>query len=293
VVSLLEKEEISELQLVEEPTTCQANDIEFIPCIDLARLRCRGKLRPGAWCLITIGKEKPDRILVFTKADGTGLTFIKRRPDGALGKLFVSFTYTPTAFNGWRAWFCCPGCKRRCRCLYGANTLRCRKCLRLLVAKAPSMDGAETRALAAVCGASVEGLPEGSGRAPAFAAHLVDVIARYQLDAFFTRDPSRSINGIDVRPGGVDRRTDAVDPKAMTEWRRAFKALPAVRQMMVADDHLPLPRRSRQAVAGALAQQLACGRCGRRTQRCRCAARLGSAGGALPGMVSRPDRRGG
>jgi hypothetical protein len=98
------------------------------------RHRRRGKLRLGAWCLITFGKEKPDRILVFTKADGTGLTFIKRRPDGALGKLFVSFTYTPTAFNGWRPWFCCPGCGKRCRCLYGANTLRCRKCLGLVYA---------------------------------------------------------------------------------------------------------------------------------------------------------------
>jgi hypothetical protein len=99
-----------------------------------------------------------------------------------------------------------------------------------VVAKAPVMDAAEKRALAAVCGTTG---PETSGRRP-FAAHLVDVIARYQLDAFFTRDPSRSINGIDVRPGGIDRRTDAVDPKAMTEWRRAFKTLPAVRQMMVA-----------------------------------------------------------
>jgi hypothetical protein len=96
------------------------------------------------------------------------------------------------------------------------------------------MDGAEKRALAAVCGASVEGPPEGSGRPRAFAAHLLDVIARYELDAFFLRDPSRSINGIDVRPGGIDRRTDAVDPKAMAEWRRAFKALPPARQMMVA-----------------------------------------------------------
>ena len=60
------------------------------------------------------------------------------------------------------------------------------------------------------------------------------MIARYQLDAFFTRDPSRSINGIDVRPGGVDRRTDAVDPKAMTEWRRAYKVASTVRRMMVA-----------------------------------------------------------
>jgi hypothetical protein len=105
-----------------------------------------------------------------------------------------------------------------------------------VVARAPSMDGAEKRALAAVCGASVEGLPEGSGRARAFAAHLLDVITRYELDAFFTREPDRAVIGIDVRPRGIDRRTDAdaVDPKAMTEWRRAFKALPAVRQMMVA-----------------------------------------------------------
>jgi hypothetical protein len=109
--------------------------------------------------------------------------------------------------------------------------------LRLIdvVAKAPVMDGAEKRALAAMCGASLEGLPEGSGRA-AFATHLLDVIARYELDAFFTREPDLAVNGIDVRPRGIDRRTDpdAVDPKAMTEWRRAFKALTAVRQMMVA-----------------------------------------------------------
>jgi hypothetical protein len=105
-----------------------------------------------------------------------------------------------------------------------------------VVARAPSMDGAEKRALAAVCGASVEGLPEGSGRARAFAAHLLDVITRDELDAFFTREPDRAVNGIDVRPRGIDRRTDAdaVDPKAITEWRRAFKALPAVRRMMVA-----------------------------------------------------------
>jgi hypothetical protein len=53
-----------------------------------------------------------------------------------------------------------------------------------VVAKAPAMDGRQMRALATV-GASVDGLPEGSGRAPAFAAHLLDVIARHELEAFF------------------------------------------------------------------------------------------------------------
>jgi hypothetical protein len=103
-----------------------------------------------------------------------------------------------------------------------------------VVAKAPAMDGREMRALAAVCGASLEGLPDGSGRSPTFAAHLLDVIARYELDALFTREPDRAINGIDVRPRGINWRTEQVDTVAMAEWRRAYKALPAARQMLVA-----------------------------------------------------------
>jgi hypothetical protein len=91
-----------------------------------------------------------------------------------------------------------------------------------------------SHALAAVCGASVDDVPLGSWRAPVFATHLVDIIARYQLDAFFTRDLSRAINGIDVRLRGIDPRTDQVDKTAMTEWRRAFKAAPTVQQIMVA-----------------------------------------------------------
>jgi hypothetical protein len=108
---------------------------EHYPCIDLANLRRSRMLKPGAVGSITFrGGENPDRLLVFANAGRAGLLFIKRRPVGELGKLFVPFTFTPAAFNGWRAWFCCPGCKRRCRCLYGANTLRCRKCLGLVYA---------------------------------------------------------------------------------------------------------------------------------------------------------------
>jgi hypothetical protein len=103
-----------------------------------------------------------------------------------------------------------------------------------VVAKAPSMDGREQRALARVCGANIDGLPQGSGRAPVFAAHLLDVIARYELNPFFTPVPNRDINGIDVRPRGIDWRTEQVDVDEMREWRRRYKALPPVRQMMVA-----------------------------------------------------------
>ena len=60
------------------------------------------------------------------------------------------------------------------------------------------------------------------------------MIARYEFDAFFLRDPSQSINGIDVRPRGFDYHTSQVDAPAMAEWRRAYKELPPARQMMVA-----------------------------------------------------------
>jgi hypothetical protein len=89
-----------------------------------------------------------------------------------------------------------------------------------VVAKTTSMDGREHRALATVCGANIDG--------------LLDVIARYELDAFFLRDARLSINGIDVRPRGFDYCTSKVDKEVMTEWRRRYKALPPARQMMVA-----------------------------------------------------------
>jgi len=44
---------------------------------------------------------------------------------------------------------------------------------------------AKTTDTSSLCGANVDGLPEGSDRASAFAAHLLDVVARHELDAFF------------------------------------------------------------------------------------------------------------
>jgi hypothetical protein len=85
-----------------------------------------------------------------------------------------------------------------------------------------------------VCGASVEGLPEGSGRARAFAAHLLDVIARYELDAFFLRDPSRSIGEADklwlARLPSTWHAADAVaalaEAGALRDWGRLVALYP-------------------------------------------------------------------
>jgi len=60
-----------------------------------------------------------------------GVLFVKRDDQGQLGSLFVQFSFSPTRFGGWRAWFRCPGCRQTCRILYGTNSLRCRKCRRL------------------------------------------------------------------------------------------------------------------------------------------------------------------
>ena len=45
--------------------------------------------------------------------------------------------------------------------------------------------------------------------------------------------PDRAVNGIDVRPRGIDWRTEQVDADEMREWRRRYKALPPVGQMIV------------------------------------------------------------
>jgi hypothetical protein len=104
-----------------------------------------------------------------------------------------------------------------------------------VVAKAPFIDGREKRALASVCGENINSeLLDGLGRAPAFAAHMLDVLDRFELGPFFTRVPDRAINGIDICPRGIDWRTEQVDADEMREWRRRYKALTAARQMLVA-----------------------------------------------------------
>jgi hypothetical protein len=41
----------------------------------------------------------------------------------------IPIAITPAALGGYRHWFLCPGCKRRCRILHRADRFRCRLCL--------------------------------------------------------------------------------------------------------------------------------------------------------------------
>lgn len=105
-----------------------------------------------------------------------------------------------------------------------------------LIRARPSMDETEAEAFAAVCGVDVA--PPFWNNPGPFAFHLWDVIDRYELGDFFQRVPGQYSGGdhYAMRPRGFDF-TDPNWPEipgALAEWRKAYRALPAARQLMVA-----------------------------------------------------------
>ena len=105
---------------VEECRSVDLADLRRWRMLDTARIASTGKIPGVAW-------NTPDGLdKLGVIAQPRGVLFIRRDDSGQLGKLFVPFTYTPTKFGGWRAWFRCPGCGEGCRVLYGVNSLRCR-----------------------------------------------------------------------------------------------------------------------------------------------------------------------
>ncbi len=105
-----------------------------------------------------------------------------------------------------------------------------------LIRKRPSMDEREAAAFAAVCG--VEVAPPFWGNVKPFAAHLWNVIDKYELGAFFVRT-ERSYGEGDhqrMRPRGFDWNDPEQPeiPGALAQWRKDFRALSPARQLMVA-----------------------------------------------------------
>lgn len=101
-----------------------------------------------------------------------------------------------------------------------------------LVAKRPSMDETEAQALAAICGA--EATPPFWSNRPPFRAHLLDVIARYDLGAFFVPDEEKGDRQL-VRPAGFNYGGDwDANPADLAKWRADYRKLPPERQLMVA-----------------------------------------------------------
>jgi hypothetical protein len=98
-----------------------------------------------------------------------------------------------------------------------------------LVTRVPYLDGSGAVALAALVNVEIPSYRS----AHLFVEHLHNFIDRYELEAFFVTG-QQPIQGIDVRPRGVDWRTEKADPAAMAAWRRAYKNLSPNRQMLVA-----------------------------------------------------------
>jgi hypothetical protein len=102
------------------------------------------------------------------------------------------------------------------------------------VAFRPGMDATQLHTLAAVCG--VDSLPPGFRFQAPFGEHAWDIVDRYELEALFLEAPSYSPRPSHraLRPRGFDWGApgQAEIPGALTQWRRHYRALPLVRQIM-------------------------------------------------------------
>jgi hypothetical protein len=102
-----------------------------------------------------------------------------------------------------------------------------------IVLKRGHMDRREAITLAAVCGERIPVEPDPG--AENFIAHLLDVIDRHGLEAFYGRYPKHPAEfGIDVRPHGIDWESHETNEADVKAWREAYKELDLSPQMLVA-----------------------------------------------------------
>ncbi|MGE0052938.1 MAG: hypothetical protein AB7S74_01905 [Hyphomicrobium sp.] len=100
--------------------------------IDLAWMRRHGHLAPGASGALTwsSGGRQTGAVGFQTERHGLRLIYSTRQDEGPWTQVDdrIPFVTTPMRFGGHRIWFCCPGCQRRCRVIYGGNRFLCRNC---------------------------------------------------------------------------------------------------------------------------------------------------------------------
>jgi len=152
---------------------------EQLKRLDLARLCRDGSLRPGTVSRIgwSRGGEEAGDISVVTDGDTLRLMYRTRNGDGPWRDIDerVCLTWTKTRFGGRRQWFCCLGCGRLCRVLFGGSLFRCRHCHKVRYSSQ-----AETRA-------------DRATRAMFKIVHLLD--------------PTAQINELPSKPKGMHWRT--------------------------------------------------------------------------------------
>ena len=100
--------------------------------IDLTKLRRDKCLTLGATWTITWSRrgEITGSINARRTENGIRLSYSSRRygEDWRRVEELIPLVSTPTRFGGWRLWFQCPSCGKRCRIIYGRTYFRCRRC---------------------------------------------------------------------------------------------------------------------------------------------------------------------
>jgi hypothetical protein len=115
-----------------------ADRCEALKRIEMSYLRAHNMLTPGKSSSLSWSRrgEPSGRINVEAQKDGLRLIYRTRQVGEEWRDVdeTIPYAYTRTAFDGRRAWFVCPSCRRRCSVLYGFSRFRCRKCHRLTYA---------------------------------------------------------------------------------------------------------------------------------------------------------------
>jgi hypothetical protein len=97
--------------------------------IDLAR---NSGLAPGARGRLSWwrGDTEIGSISFAVERSGLRLNYRSRWRSGEWQDIneLIPFIETATNFGGWRRWFKCLSCERRCRIIYGGSHFRCRRC---------------------------------------------------------------------------------------------------------------------------------------------------------------------
>ena len=99
--------------------------------VDLAWLRRQGAGKPGWTGTIKWSCGGRPTGSIGYRLEPGGLRLNYRHTSGGsthtIAEL-ISIVTTPLRFGGFRHWFACPSCSRRCRIVYGGAPFRCRLC---------------------------------------------------------------------------------------------------------------------------------------------------------------------
>ena len=112
-----------------------SNTSEDYHAVDIDWIQREGSLAPGYVGHIKWSRGGRQIVWIQYRAEWQGmrLQYKTRSYGGPWQEVdeLVPYAETATKFGGYRRWFRCPACHRRCRILYGGDRFRCRCCWRI------------------------------------------------------------------------------------------------------------------------------------------------------------------